>query len=63
MEAPLTGLVSFYVVCSVGAVANVGIAAYVFQADRSWWLAGITGALVGAVWNYAISSIFTWRIR
>src|SRR5215472_10225807 len=59
----LYGLISFYAVCSVGAVANVGIAAYVFHADRSWWLAGITGALVGAVWNYAISSIFTWRIR
>jgi dolichol-phosphate mannosyltransferase len=36
---------------------------YVFHADRSWWLAGVTGALAGAVWNYAISSIFTWRIR
>jgi dolichol-phosphate mannosyltransferase len=59
----LYGLISFYAVCSVGAVANVGIAAYVFHADRSWWLAGVTGALVGAVWNYAISSIFTWRIR
>jgi dolichol-phosphate mannosyltransferase len=59
----LYGLISFYAVCSIGAVANVGIAAYVFHADRSWWLAGITGALVGAVWNYAISSIFTWRIR
>jgi dolichol-phosphate mannosyltransferase len=59
----LSGLFSFYAVCSVGAVANVGIAAYVFHADRSWWLAGFTGALVGAVWNYAISSIFTWRIR
>jgi dolichol-phosphate mannosyltransferase len=59
----LYGLLSFYAVCSVGAVANVGIAAYVFDADRSWWLAGITGALVGAVWNYAISSIFTWRWR
>ena len=59
----LYGLFSFYAVCSVGAVANVGIAAYVFHADRSWWLAGLTGALVGAVWNYAISSIFTWRVR
>ena len=59
----LYGLLSFYAVCAVGAVANVGIAAYVFHADRSWWLAGITGALVGAVWNYAISSIFTWRWR
>jgi dolichol-phosphate mannosyltransferase len=59
----LYGLFSFYAVCSVGAVANVGIAAYLFRADRSWWLAGVTGALIGAVWNYAISSVFTWRTR
>jgi len=57
------GLLSFYVVCSVGAVANVGIASYVFNADRSWWLAGVTGALVGAVWNYATSSVFTWKAK
>jgi len=37
----LSGLLSFYVVCSVGAVGNVGIAAYVFQVDRSWWLAAL----------------------
>jgi dolichol-phosphate mannosyltransferase len=57
----LYGLLSFYALCSVGAVANVGIAAYVFHADQSWWLAGMAGALVGAVWNYALSSVFTWR--
>jgi dolichol-phosphate mannosyltransferase len=59
----LSGLVSFYVVCSVGAIGNVGIAAYVFHADQSWWLAGIAGAIVGSVWNYATSSVFTWRAR
>jgi dolichol-phosphate mannosyltransferase len=59
----LYGLLSFYAVCSVGAVANVGIAAFVFHSDRSWWLAGISGALVGSVWNYTVSSIFTWRNR
>ena len=57
------GLLSFYAVCGVGAVANVGIAAYLFRSDRAWWLAGVTGALIGSVWNYAISSIFTWRNR
>ena len=57
----LRGLLSFYVVCSVGAIGNVGIAAYVFHADRSWWLAGIAGAIVGSVWNYATSAVFTWR--
>jgi len=57
----LRGLLSFYVVCSVGAFGNVGIAAYVFHADQSWWLAGIAGAIVGSVWNYATSAVFTWR--
>lgn len=59
----LYGLLSFYAVCSIGAVANVGIASYVFRSDRSWWLAGVTGAVVGAVWSYAISSVFTWRAK
>ena len=55
------GLVTFYVICSIGAVANVDVAAYVFQARPTWWLAGIAGALVGSVWNYAVSSVFTWK--
>ncbi|GAM97878.1 dolichol-phosphate mannosyltransferase homolog [alpha proteobacterium U9-1i] len=55
------GLLSFYAVCSVGAVANVGIAIFLFGQHYSWWLAGIAGILVGAVWNYAASSVFTWR--
>jgi dolichol-phosphate mannosyltransferase len=59
----LRGLVSFYLICSVGAVANIDVAAYVFQARPTWWLAGIAGALVGAVWNYAVSSVFTWKRR
>jgi dolichol-phosphate mannosyltransferase len=57
------GLLTFYAVCSIGAVANVGIASYVFRSDQSWWLAGVAGAAVGAVWNYAISSVFTWRVK
>jgi dolichol-phosphate mannosyltransferase len=57
------GLVSFYLICSVGAVANVGIAAYVFAADQVWWVAGIAGVVIGSVWNYAVSSVFTWKPR
>jgi dolichol-phosphate mannosyltransferase len=59
----LRGLFSFYLVCAVGAVGNIGIAAYVFAYDRTWWLAGIAGAIVGSVWNYAVSSVFTWKRR
>ena len=57
----LLGLVSFYAVCSVGAVANVGIADFLFVQDYDWWVSGICGILVGAVWNYATSALFTWR--
>jgi hypothetical protein len=41
-----------YAVSGAGAVANVGIAAYVFHTNRSWWLAGVAGALISTVWNY-----------
>jgi dolichol-phosphate mannosyltransferase len=54
------GLVTFCVGCSIGAVANIGISAQVFGQGQSWWLAGLAGALIGAVWNYAIASTYTW---
>jgi dolichol-phosphate mannosyltransferase len=57
------GLLSFYLICSIGAVANVGIATYAFRADQTWWVAGIAGVIVGSVWNYAVSSVFTWKKR
>ena len=58
------GFLSFAVICSVGALSNAAIAAYLFEKeDSSWWLAGIVGGLIGAVWNYAMSSIFTWRVK
>jgi dolichol-phosphate mannosyltransferase len=58
----LSGLGSFYAVCGLGAAANVGIAA-VIAGNHSWWLAGLAGAAVSAVWNYVMSSIFTWSAR
>ena len=57
----LGGLISFYLVCSVGAVSNVGIANALFSHNYSWWIAAVGGIVVGAVWNYAASSVFTWR--
>jgi dolichol-phosphate mannosyltransferase len=57
----LRGLMSFYLICAVGAVANVGIATYAFAEHQTWWVAGIAGVIVGSVWNYAVSSIFTWK--
>ena len=56
-----TGLLSFYAIGAIGAVANVGIADALFSQGRSWWLAGIAGALIGVIWNFTMSSFFTWR--
>jgi dolichol-phosphate mannosyltransferase len=55
------GLLSFYLICSVGAVANVGVADFVFNRNATWWLAGLAGAAIGVVWNFAVSSFLTWR--
>ena len=59
----LRGLLTFFAICAVGAVANVGIASAIFERDYSWWVSGMAGAIVGAVWNYSVSSLFTWRAR
>ncbi len=57
----VTGLLSFYAVCSVGAVANVGVGAWINAAHQLWWVAGMAGALIGASWNFGASSLLTWR--
>ena len=59
--AALKGLLTFYAVCSVGTIANVGVANWVYGSRPSWWLAGTAGAIMGVVFNYAASSVLTWR--
>ena len=59
----LTGLLSFYAVCSIGFISNVGVGHALFAQDNSWWLSGLLGAAVGSVWNYSVSSLVTWRER
>jgi dolichol-phosphate mannosyltransferase len=61
--AILRGLLAFYLVCSVGLFANVGVAFSVYDKEPIWWLAGAAGALMGVVWNYAMSGLFVWRRR
>ena len=61
--AILGGLLAFYLVCSVGLFANVGVAFSVYDQEPIWWLAGAAGALMGVVWNYAMSGLFVWRKR
>jgi dolichol-phosphate mannosyltransferase len=57
----LRGLASFVLACSIGAVANVGVAAHLYQGADFWLLPAIAGILVGVVWNYAVTAVYTWR--
>jgi dolichol-phosphate mannosyltransferase len=60
----LKGWLTFAIVCSVGSLANIGVATYLFDLNRELWaLSAIAGVLVGAVWNYAVTSLYTWRAK
>jgi dolichol-phosphate mannosyltransferase len=60
-RAFMAGLASFYAIGAVGAVANIGIAQLLFEEGKSWWLGGFSAAIIGVVWNFTMSSFFTWR--
>lgn len=57
----LGGLATFYAISALGAVANIGIGTWMAGQDERWWVAGVAGVLVGAIWNFAMSSALTWR--
>lgn len=56
----VSGLMTFLLVCGVGAMANVGIASYLFNQRTSWFVAALSGIAVGAVWNYVVTMVYTW---
>lgn len=60
--ALLYGHLSFCLACAIGAVVNYRIATMLFDLEVPWALAGLSGAMVGSVWNYAVTSTFTWRV-
>jgi dolichol-phosphate mannosyltransferase len=57
------GLLLFLVVCGFGAIANIGIAQTLYEQHTTWTVAGGIGAVIGVVWNYAVSSTLVWRSR
>ena len=57
------GLILFMLVCGVGAIANIGIANVLYEQNTAWTAAGAVGAVLGVVWNYAVSATLVWRAR
>ena len=57
------GFVLFCLVCSVGVLANVDLASWLYVERPIWWVAGAVGAVMSVLWNYAMSTLFVWRAR
>ena len=56
------GWISFMLACSLGTLANVGIATYLFEKNAGWTVAAVAGIAIGAVWNYATTMMYTWGV-
>ena len=56
----IIGYFKFVLLCSVPLAANVAVATMVFERGPSWWVAGVAGAVVAAVWNYITTSRAVW---
>jgi dolichol-phosphate mannosyltransferase len=57
----ITGFAGFVLGCSVGAIANIDVASWLYNDNQTWWIAGLAGALLSVVWNYAVSTNLIWR--
>jgi dolichol-phosphate mannosyltransferase len=58
-----TGMASYCLACAVGAVVNVAVSGEAARGGMPWAIAGVTGLLFSAVWNYGVTSILTWRYQ
>jgi dolichol-phosphate mannosyltransferase len=56
----LRGWCKFALTCSVGLLANVGVAAVLVRFGIHEYPAALSGIIVGSVWNFALSSKFVW---
>jgi dolichol-phosphate mannosyltransferase len=56
----LVGYFKFVLLCSVPLAANVAVATMVYERGPAWWVAGIAGAVVAAVWNYVTTARAVW---
>ena len=58
--ALVRGWLKFGLTCSVGLLANIGVAGVLLRMGFHSYPAAIMGIVIGSVWNYALSSRFVW---
>lgn len=56
------GLIGFCLACSLGALSNIAVAKLLADRGVQWAVAGITGIVIGSVWNYSVTAVFTWHL-
>ena len=54
------GWMKFGLTCSVGLLANIGVAAVLVRFGFHAYPAALAGIVIGSVWNFALSSKFVW---
>jgi len=54
------GLASFYAACGIGALINLAMAEWLFLKSFPYWVAGLGGAVIAALWNFFTTASFTW---
>jgi dolichol-phosphate mannosyltransferase len=59
----VVGFAVFCIVCSIGAVANIGVAELAINKTGNWPLSGVAGALMGAVFNFGVATKLVWGSR
>ena len=57
----LKGWLGFVLACGIGALANVGVAARLYDDATPWLLSALAGIAVGVVWNYVATALLVWR--
>jgi dolichol-phosphate mannosyltransferase len=54
------GWAQFALTCSIGLLANIGVAAVLVRMGFHAYPAALIGIVIGSVWNFALSSRFVW---
>jgi len=57
----LTGFFKFNAACALGALADLAVADYLHRSSTPETVAVLAGAFVGALWNYGMNRLVTWR--
>jgi dolichol-phosphate mannosyltransferase len=57
----VTGMLSFYLACSIGSAINLSVSKNLLQYGVPWLMSGLAGLAISSVWNYGVTNVTTWR--